>query len=757
MRLKFTVLLLIISCIQLAAQPIGSWQEQLPFANATWLGTGTNTIITSTPYAFFTLNTNDNSIRRFSKVNGLTETGVQFAAIAPGGDWVIAYRNSGIDMLNGDQVIEVDALKDASINADKTLFDILFTGDQGLLATGLGIVQLNLQKKEIGDTWVIGNEGKYNAVYGTAVTASHIYAASAEGLKRAPLTGVNLADYRNWQNLSGSNGIPSGKVDKVFAIGQQVIIQKGNALYSSTGQDFTLLYSDAAIWEPAKLVNGNITICQKLNAGPRILALSATGNILRSQANGIQQPKQAILLGENLWVADSLLGLLRFGSDRTESFVPNSPAGIGGGSLYMDNGEWWVSAGSVSPEWQNQNRPGSLFRFVEGNWQNFTPENTTALNGTKDIISLISDQSRTIWAGSFGSGLLQWRDGQFRLFREGSFIGEDASSPGQYRVSGLAVDGLNNLWISNYGAAQNLVVLFPDGNSRRFAVPFPLRSRGIGQLIIDDLDQKWIIGTNGFGLICYNHGTSIDNAGDDRWKQYLTGQGNGNLPSNEVLCISKDKFGFIWIGTADGIGIIQCPQEVFGGNGCEAVLPVVQTDNFAGYLFKGERVQAIAVDGANRKWIGTRNGAWLISADGEKTIHRFTSENSPLPDNNVLQISIDQKDGTVLFVTASGMYSYKGDATAGSNSGNQVLVYPNPVPPGFNGTIAIKGLVENAIVKITELNGRLVYQTRALGGQAIWNGKDYNGRTISTGVYLVLVSDTGGNNQTVGKIVFIGR
>jgi hypothetical protein len=86
-----------------------------------------------------------------------------------------------------------------------------------------------------------------------------------------------------------------------------------------------------------------------------------------------------------------------------------------------------------------------------------------------------------------------------------------------------------------------------------------------------------------------------------------------------------------------------------------------------------------------------------------------------------------------------------------------VLVFPNPVPPSYTGTIGIRGLAANSIVKITEMDGRLIYQTRALGGQAVWNGKDYRGRKISTGIYLVLVSDDGRNEKMVTKIVFINK
>jgi hypothetical protein len=259
------------------------------------------------------------------------------------------------------------------------------------------------------------------------------------------------------------------------------------------------------------------------------------------------------------------------------------------------------------------------------------------------------------------------------------------------------------------------------------------------------------------GLACFNHGQSIDNFGDDQWKLYRSGKGNGNLPSTDVRCIAKDKNNFIWVGTAKGIGVIQCPQQVFTTSGCEAVLPIVQQDNFAGYLFSNEQVQAIAVDGADRKWVGTQNGVWLISPDVEKTIYRFTESNSPLLSNDVKQIAINGKTGEVFFATAKGICSFRSTATEKAETNSDILVFPNPVPPGYTGTIAIRGVAPNAIVKITELNGRLVYQTKALGSQAVWNGRDYKGRTISTGIYLVLTSDESHQEKQVTKIVFIQK
>jgi ligand-binding sensor domain-containing protein len=311
--------------------------------------------------------------------------------------------------------------------------------------------------------------------------------------------------------------------------------------------------------------------------------------------------------------------------------------------------------------------------------------------------------------------------------------------------------------MANYGAASDLLLRKADGSWRSFAIPFTHTQNAVAQVLIDNYKQVWIVSPKGNGLFCYNPGASLDNTSDDQWMYYQAGAGSGNLPDNNVYCLAKDKSGFIWVGTANGIGVIQCTQNIFSAGGCPAIWPVVQFDNFAGYLFSGQPVQAIAVDGADRKWIGTPTGAWCLSSDAQKIVYHFTADSTPLLNNDVRRIAVDPQTGEVFFATAGGICSFRSTATEGGTENTNVLVFPNPVPPGYTGTIAIRGLVDGAIVKITELNGRLVYQTNALGGQAIWDGHDYRGRTIATGVYLVLVSDIGRQQKIATKIVFVGK
>jgi hypothetical protein len=219
--------------------------------------------------------------------------------------------------------------------------------------------------------------------------------------------------------------------------------------------------------------------------------------------------------------------------------------------------------------------------------------------------------------------------------------------------------------------------------------------------------------------------------------------------------VAADKNGFIWVGTDRGVAIIQCGEDIFSSGLCEATLPIVKQDNFAGLLLAEEYVSDIQVDQADRKWVATKNGVWLLSADGQKTVHRFTSTNSKLLDNEVFSIAIHDQTGEVFFLTRSGISSFRSTATAPALEKRKPFIFPNPVTPGYTGTIAFRDLPDRAWVKITELNGKLVHETRSLGGQAVWNGKNLQGQRVNSGVYLVYVADELNQMQLAGKIVFI--
>lgn len=747
---------------QAQAPPVGNWRDHLTYHQAVQVAGTADKVWCATPWSIFSIDIADNNIERYSKVNGLSEAGISGIGLHEAGDkLVIGYNNSRVDVLADKALHTIDAIKNSPVTGDKTIHHIFLAGQQAYLSTGIGIVVINLEKYEVKDTYIIGDAGNKVPVNAMTSDGAFFYAATAEGLKKAPANANNLADFRSWQNLSGANGLTTGAVSAVAVFQNNLIALKNDSLFVSVNSQWNFLYANEWSIQNVTISGGKLLVSEQLNTAGRVISLSLQGTVNEL----IQHPvftkgaRQAMFTAGHYWIADSLSGLSQYASGRFESFIPNSPYSIATGPLQVFNNTLWAGAGAVTPNWQPTLNKDGFYSFAQDSWTNFNSTTLAFMDSFPDIVSIAADPADDgVWAGSFGGGLLHIKpDRTVQTYKQNSPLQPAYFAPGSYRVSGLAFDGEDNLWIANYGANQPVAVRKKDGSWRSFFIPYSIPENAVGQIVVDDVNQKWIIAPNGSGLFCFNHGQTIDNPGDDLWKWYRAGKGNGNLPDNQVLSIARDKNGFIWVGTRQGIGIIQCPQEVFTTTGCEALLPVVQQDNFAGYLFSDEQVQCIAVDGADRKWIGTKNGAWLISSDGAKTITRFTAANSPLLSDDVRQIGIDGNSGEVFFATDKGICSFRGTATEGNTSNTNVLAFPNPVPPGYTGAIAIRGVTNNAIVKIAEMDGRLVFQTRALGGQAIWNGKDYKGRTISTGVYLVLVSDDNKQEKTVTKIVFIKK
>jgi len=756
-RKLFLGLIFFILCsnnISTAQIPIGTWREHLNYQQAIQVVQG-DLIYCATKTNLFSIDSK-NQINRISKTNGLNDIGVSCIG------WdeftqqlVIAYENSNIDILKGSIIKNISDIQLSTVSGNKQIQHIYCNNGIAYLSSGLGIILVDLKRYEIKDTWIIGANGSPTSVQAVTSDNQFFYAATNEGLKRAPSTANNLANFSNWINLSSS--FTAGPTRFVGILNNLPIVLKNDSVFI-TNNNWNLFYANSS-WQ---IINANISanklhLTQKNNSGDsRVIILSATGNIEQtiSQPGIISLPRFAITSNGAIWVADQFGGLSKF-LNGIERFIPNGPTGIASGDFAFNEAALLVAAGTVNNAWNYLYNRDGISQFQEGNWTSRGAFNTPALDSIFDFITLAIDpKDKAVWAGSYGGGLVQFNESSTTIYKQlNSTLKAAIGDPGSYRVSGLAFDNQQNLWISNYGSATPINLKKQDGTWKSFSTPFSLIENATAQLVADDYNQLWIVSPKNNGLICYQFGENVDNINDDRWKLFKQGTGNGNLPSNNVLSIAKDKMGSIWVGTDDGIGIINCNNNLFGVGGCDATLPIIQQDQFAGFLFKGQQVQCIAIDGANRKWIGTQNGAWLVSTDGKKIITHFTAANSALLHNDVKKIGIHPITGEVFFATFSGICSYRSTATTASENTENVLVFPNPVPANYNGTIAIKGLTDNAIVKITELNGRLVYQTRSLGGQAIWNGLDYTGKKIATGLYLVIVRDDSGTEKIVTKII----
>ncbi|HEX2532937.1 MAG TPA: two-component regulator propeller domain-containing protein, partial [Chitinophagaceae bacterium] len=593
MRILFYFLLLLSSGAgaQQGLPPVGSWREHLPYNSTLAVGATPDRIWAATPYSLFWVDPASGETGRLSRNTGLSETGIRTAAFdAASRKGFIAYENGNLDVLTGNSIRNIPDLKRAAVNGDKTVYHI--TAEDGLayLSTGLGIVVVDASRYEIRDTWPLGEGGQPLRTFQFVRSGSWMYAATAEGLKRAAATATNPADFQQWTTLSA--GLPAGAATGVAAVQNRVFAVVHDSVFASEGGAWTLFFANGHGVRSLRASEEKLLLSQQTSDGKGlVLVLEPDGQLVRTlnDPSLVADPRDALLRQGEYWVADSLRGLSRWSAAGAQRYAPDGPAGIPAGAL--------VAAGEAVYATGGTGGPGRLFRLADGTWTSWDSASVPAFHSLPGLAPLALDPlDASVWAGSDGGGLLHLKkEGTAEVFTGNSPLQPAPGAPGTYRVTGLHFDAAGSLWIANPGSSPYIHLRRPDGSWQSFPVPFSLPGNALGHLLVDGWDQKWIL-VPGAGLLVWNHGGDIADTGDDQWRWLRAGAGAGNLPSDNVLSLAFDRNGVAWVGTDNGIGVIPCTADVFATT-CEAVLPVIQGDNFANYLFKGEAVHAIAVDG----------------------------------------------------------------------------------------------------------------------------------------------------------------
>lgn len=739
---------------------VEGWKSFLPYNQVNGVATDGTTFFCATSSGFFTYNREDGSMTAYSKVNGMSDLGLNGVAFdGTTGQAVLTYGNSNIDLFKDGSFTNIPDLKLSQGSGDKTIHAVIASDGLAYLSTGIGLMVLNLNKQEIKETIVFYDNSLTASVYATVISNDVLYAATSVGLFRINKNSPFIQDYSAWTKVNSNiyhllgksgNNVYAAESDSLFSVpeaGNVAFIEKIADSVTHLDEGTEGLWISAADAQARK----GFSILRRPADGSRIDSFFTI-----SPSQVVQLPNSEVWFGDNSnYNFTDRHGLRKKTAvDRSEPFFPNGPVTDGSFDVSAYNGEFWVAHGGKTSIWGLTYSRAMFSHFKDEVWNNYPypPGN----EWVQDFIRILKDQNTgTLYAASYSGGLyVMGPDGVPHVYGEGYL--EPFSGSGTtplYLLSGIALDANGNLWMTEYGAPQHeLTVRTRDGNWYKAKSIDGNPGHNGADVIIDDYGQKWFI-TMGNGVVVYNDNGTVDNISDDNFRVIKAGGGSGNLPDNNTMSIAKDKDGAIWVGTANGIGIINCGDQALN-LGCQAELKVVQNDQFAGYLFEGQSVKSIAVDGANRKWIGTESGVWLLSEDAEKTIYRFTEDNSPLPSNSIERINIDPITGDVYISTAKGLIAFRSTATEGTaENAEELFVYPNPVPPGFSGMIAVRGVAENADVRFTDISGQLVYRTKALGGQAVWNGKDYTGRKAQSGVYLVFIVNKDGTQKATGKFM----
>lgn len=750
---------------------IGEWRTHLPFQRVIDVDLVGQEVWAATPSEVFIYNKQDNSISYLNKVNGLNDVGISSMRYsAEHKTMVVAYSNTNIDLIREKEIINLSDIKNKEILGNKTINSVVLRDRYAYLSCGFGIVVIDMVREEVYDTYLIGPQGSFINVYDLDFYDDKIFAATEAGVYYAPISSPNLADFNQWTK---DNRLihPNLSYNHIETFSNKLYLNYSRNVFNAD----TMFVFNGSSWDYFEKTNNSLRRSLR-RVGNNFIVVNNSNLmvydenmqllvIVYAPENKNLEPLAATIDNENnVWVADRRLGLVKsFNSGFSGEFIlPNGPSTTNVYELKAGGENVWVAPGGRRANWAKMFMTDGVFSYVDGFWKTHNSGNSSAFDTINDMVSVAvhPGNPNLAYIGSWHDGVLEFTNNELTnvYSRHNSSLQPWVADPRFVNISGLDFDSFGNLWVANTGATNLLSMKTPAGEWRSFNLGAAASGIDIANMIVDRANQKWIIRRSEGLVMVFNDNNTWDNPADDQLRILTSSAGNGNIPGNTVSCMAVDHDGAVWVGTDAGPAVFYAPERIFQqGADFDAQQILVPRNDGTGqadYLLGSEKILAIAIDGANRKWFGTENGVFLISKDGLEVIHFFNTNNSPLLSNTVNSIAIAD-NGEVFFGTGNGIISYKGTATPGGEVNFDVFAYPNPVRPGFTGNIAIRGLVRDALVKITDVSGRLVYETRADGGQAIWNGRTVNGAQVKPGIYLVFISDNLGMETLVTKILFM--
>ncbi len=760
----YLTLLFIIGLQYVSAQEKGRWIDMLSYLDIKAVVPAENFLLAGTQNAVFVYHPSDGTYDKYSTVQGLSGENVTTVAYHPqSGKIFAAHQDGKIEIIvPGEKVINDNSLFLSAVRDENKIIHAAFPYENHLfLGMHFGISVYDINQVHFGDSYYIGQGGSELTVNDLVIYQGKIYAATqGEGVKSIALDDPAKADYSRWQQTGNGNW------KRLAIFNEKLYGLHDNRIYELAPQ-FRLV-SDPAVTVIDISTNDEYFF---VASADRVLQYNAAFTLQRQWQQTASYPFLVNVLAsdnENLYIGTRKFGILKGdlqNPGRYQSLHPGCPlmnipfaADIYDGQIYVVYGDYDQLYNPYPLD-----RRG-ISRYDGKHWINIPYDDFKKVSLT-DVKINPADTSQ-VFIGSFHQGLLEFRSGVLHQVYDDQnstiepiMLGNPPSPYRSFRISPLLFDRDGNLWMFQ-GLVMNGIHRFNLSGGSWQAYSFAdvtgtADNEGAADMHFDQEGNLWIA-THRLGVVGLNPQTGEMIA--------LTERNNipyeGSYRNTQAAAVDKDNV--LWIGTLKGLRILRQPGRAFTDPEIQTEPVIIELaelhgqDNQGEELLSNQEITEIVVDGSNRKWIGTANaGVFYFSEDGKETVYHFTTENSPLPGNAIYDIAIDPVRGTVLFSTNRGLIGFKGDATEGKNSLDDAYVYPNPVNMKRHDHLVIRNLMSEISLKITDVEGNLVWETESKGGTVIWNLKNFSGRPVASGVYLILLTDREKQNTKVLKALVI--
>jgi ligand-binding sensor domain-containing protein len=738
--------------------PVGKWRAHLSWSSIQDVSGSDERIFAAASNGILIYHKEYNNTATLHKINKLSDAGISAIGYARQQQLlVVGYRNGNLDVWKDGSVRNYPAIRDQMFYSSKRINSMAFYEGQAWLACDFGVVAFDLSSGEFVDT--------YSPVAGTDVPVLDLehhdqawWAATSQGLYRAPDDAPDLDNPARWEQVTAFAD-PDRRVTDVLAAGANLLFSvsmSGNServfYINPQGQADHLLDADVQALEPGSNSpeqTGSFYIC----ASDRVYVYESgmtpvpAGTLEGYAARPV--PTALFDDGRELWIGDAGNGLIRYRQGSAESIVYNGPPSDRTFVLKSEGSDILGVGGGYDDEGDPMARKATLYRFSQEQWNSYQYGGYTDFT---DVVPL--PEGDRLMVASWGSGLLEV-DGDQVLKRY-----DQDNSPletyqlDQVRVGDLCRDRQGNLWMVN-DQAEDPVKILKNNGSMVTASYDALKGRRVRGLFCGEQGFRWgYLHNTPLVFAVDPNGTPADPSDDQVMIREVLNY-NGQSFAKSIHAMDKDTEGNIWIATDEGVAVDYDPGAFFERDDYRPNRIRMTVDGYTQYILRDNKVKDIGVDAGNRKWIATeQSGVYVFSEDTQQMLAHYRSSTSPLLSDSVQSLSIND-EGMVFFATAAGICSYRSEASAGRDNFSDAYVFPNPVRPGYDGKITITNLVRGVNVKITDISGNLVYETVAKGGQATWDGRNFAGHRVASGVYLVFMTNEDGSKTHVGKLLFL--
>ena len=733
------------------------WQGYFSYNDIRDVSQSATTIFAASENALFSKNSSTNQIKTTNTIDGLSgQTIVSLYYSPTSNKTLVGYENGLMTVINeadGSMLNVVDIInKQLPANIKKINHFMEYNGIV-YVSCDFGIVQFNLATMLFGDTYFIGNNGAEISVSQTAVFNGFIYASTIDGIRKADIANKNLIDFNQWTQIATGSWSSIETFDtELIAINATGNIHK----YNSGSNSFTsyLQLPQAAV---DMRTSENYLLITTLNS----VYIYNKQMILVRQINSSQIIETTVSFTCATTIEDKIyIGTKENGiytttisvSSAFENTMPSGPSRNNIFALQTTATSLWAVYGDYDLFYNPYPKDSyGISKFSEKGWLNIPYQQVL---GAKSLIRVGINPSNEneVYIGSYDAGMLKIEnDIPNVLYNPTNSAIEAIANTNDVWINGLVFDKSGNLWMNNSQVDNAIKVLKTDGTWQSFSTQSIIgnpKNTTYGRMSIDKNGTKWT-GTINNGLVGFNEKGNV-------FKKITVGADTGNLPNEDVRVAAVDNNNQLWIGTSKGLRVLSNVTSFLTEDKLTTKPIIILEDNLAQELMYEQFITDIVVDGANNKWIGTTDsGVFLVSPNGQETKYHFTITNSPLPSNSINDIEINNITGEVFIATTKGMISFKGTATSANEDLNNVYVYPNPVRPDFEGTVKIAGLLNKATVKITDIEGNLVYETTSEGGTIEWDTTAFGKHKVASGVYMIFVSASDGIETKVKKVMII--